>query len=76
MGKLPIFDDAALRRLTMPVLVVGRRDRMLESAATQRRVAQVARHASVIALPGVRHLLPRQTKAVFEFLRAKGKAND
>lgn len=71
MEKLPIFGDSALRRLTMPVLVVvGRRDRMLDAAGTQRRFARAVPHATVTALPGAGHLLPRQTKAVYEFLRS------
>ncbi|GGM48624.1 Ndr family protein [Longimycelium tulufanense] len=76
MEKLPIFDDSALRQLTMPVLVVvGRQDRMFDSAGTQRRLARAVPHAAVIALSGAGHLLPRQTRAVLEFLRTKGSSN-
>lgn len=72
MGKLPLSADSALQRLTMPVLaVVGQRERMFVSRKTQRRLAQVVPHATVIALPGAGHYLPRQLGAVLEFLRGR-----
>src|SRR5262249_29533436 len=54
--KLPIFDDDALRTLTMPVLVIaGARDAVLDSHDTRRRLARTTPHATVRLLPGVGH---------------------
>jgi pimeloyl-ACP methyl ester carboxylesterase len=45
---LPAFDDDALGRLGMPVLViVGGRDRMLDSFGTRRRLERAVPHAIV-----------------------------
>jgi pimeloyl-ACP methyl ester carboxylesterase len=39
MDKLPLFDDTALRRLTMPVHVIaGQLDVMFDSLETKRRL--------------------------------------
>lgn len=74
---LPTLDDAALRALTMPVLtVVGGRDRVFDTASTRRRLAHAVPHAEVITVPEAGHLLPRQTRTVLEFLRAKGANRD
>lgn len=67
--RLPIADDDALRRLTMPLLVVlGARDRMLDSAGTRRRLAGTAPHVQLVELPEAGHLLPPQTDTVHAFL--------
>lgn len=67
--KLPIFSDAALRRLTMPVLaIVGARDLLLDSAGTQRRLERFAPQARVLYLPDAGHFIPGQTAKVLEFL--------
>ncbi|GAA0991689.1 alpha/beta hydrolase [Acrocarpospora macrocephala] len=68
--KIPLFTDADLRRLTMPVLaVVGGRDRMLDSAATRTRLEAAAPHATVRLLPEAGHLLPGQNGPILDFLR-------
>lgn len=67
--KLPVFDDAALAKLTMPVLVVlGARDALLDSAETQRRLEG---HATVRLLPDAGHLVPSQTQPFLEFLESR-----
>ncbi|MCX2729975.1 alpha/beta hydrolase [Saccharopolyspora sp. NFXS83] len=73
MEKLPLFTDAALRRLAMPVLVIaGDRDRMFDSAGTRRRLARAVPHAVVRRLADDGHFLPRQTGPIAEFLRSRG----
>lgn len=67
---LPVFPDAALRQLTMPVLVIaGERDAMLDTRDTARRMAAAVPHADVRVLPGVRHSVVGQTAAVLTHLR-------
>ncbi|MVU83226.1 alpha/beta fold hydrolase [Nocardia sp. ET3-3] len=69
-GKLPIFTDAELRTLTMPVLVLaGEDDAMFKSAETARRAEQLMPNATVRILPGVGHAILGQTDAVLDFLR-------
>ncbi|MFI7135223.1 alpha/beta fold hydrolase [Nonomuraea sp. NPDC050153] len=68
-GRLASFPDAALRRLTMPLLVIaGGRDRMLDSYGTRRRLLSAAPHADVRLLPGTGHLLPAHTREIMDFL--------
>ncbi|GAA3831709.1 alpha/beta hydrolase [Sphaerisporangium flaviroseum] len=67
---LPVFSDAALRRLTMPVLVIaGERDAMLDSRDTARRLAGAVPHAAVRLLPGVGHSVVGQSEPVLAHLR-------
>ena len=67
--KLPLFDDNALRRLTMPVLVIaGEHDAVLDSRDTQRRLARTAPHATVHLLPNVGHFLVGQATPILTFL--------
>jgi pimeloyl-ACP methyl ester carboxylesterase len=73
--RLPVFSDAALRRLTMPVLVIaGERDAMLDSHDTARRLAGTVPHAAVRLLPGVGHSVVGQSEAVLAHLRAPSSA--
>lgn len=68
--RLPVFSDEALRKLTMPVLViVGGRDAMLDSHETARRVNDTVPHAKVIMLPEVAHAIIGQTQPILDFLR-------
>jgi pimeloyl-ACP methyl ester carboxylesterase len=67
---MPIFDDAVLQYLTMPVLaVVGGRDAMIDSHETAARLRAAAPHATIRVLPDVGHLLPDQSAALLDFLR-------
>jgi len=66
---MPLFSTECLRKLTMPLLViVGDRDELLDSRATQRRLAAAAPHAQVEILPGAGHMLPDQTERIGGFL--------
>jgi pimeloyl-ACP methyl ester carboxylesterase len=68
--RLPTFDDDALSRLRMPVLViVGGRDRMLDSFGTRRRLEQTVPHATVRLLPDAGHVLLGQSSVVLDFLK-------
>jgi pimeloyl-ACP methyl ester carboxylesterase len=69
--RLPPFTDAALARLSMPVLaVLGGRDVFIDSAGTRARLLAGAPHAEVIYLPEAGHFLTGQTERVHGFLRA------
>lgn len=68
--RLPTFGDEALAGLHIPILViVGGRDRMLDSAGTQRRLATAVPHADVRFLPDAGHVLVGQANVVLDFLR-------
>jgi pimeloyl-ACP methyl ester carboxylesterase len=69
MVKLPIFSDAALQRLTMPVMaILGGKDVMLVSAETKRRLERNVPHVEVRYHPEAGHFIPRQTTPILEFL--------
>lgn len=71
MVKLPVFSDAALKRLTLPVLaIVGGKDVLLDSAGTARRLEANVPHADVRLLPEAGHFIPGQGKAILEFLKS------
>jgi pimeloyl-ACP methyl ester carboxylesterase len=73
-GELPVFDDNALRRLTMPVhVLVGQLDVMVDSLETKRRLEAAAPHATVRLLPGIGHFVPVQVAAELEFLTSAGQ---
>jgi len=64
---VPLFADETLRRLSAPALViVGGRDRLLDSAGTKRRLDSLA---AVRLLPDAGHLLLGQTEPILEFLQ-------
>jgi pimeloyl-ACP methyl ester carboxylesterase len=68
--KIPVFSDEALKRLTIPLMViVGANDVMLDSAATRRRLERIVTHAKVRYLPDAGHILRDQTGPILEFLR-------
>jgi pimeloyl-ACP methyl ester carboxylesterase len=67
---IPVFDDDALRRLTMPTLaIVGDRDVMIDSRETARRLAETVPHADVRLLPDAGHHITGQALPLLEFLR-------
>jgi pimeloyl-ACP methyl ester carboxylesterase len=69
MEKIPVFSDAALKGLTMPVMaIVGGKDVLLDSAGTQRRFERNAPGVEVRYLPEAGHLLPGQTMPILDFL--------
>jgi pimeloyl-ACP methyl ester carboxylesterase len=81
---VPLFADDTLRRLSVPTLViVGGRDRLLDSAGTKRRLEDIAgagrsglrggpaRQSGIVTvrlLPDAGHLILGQTGSVLEFL--------
>ncbi len=68
-GKLPVFSDAKLRALTMPVLaLVGERDVLLDSRDTMRRLEKNVPGAKLRLLPRTGHLIRGETKTVLAFL--------
>lgn len=68
--RIPIFPDAALARLTMPVLaIVGGRDVLIDSEGTRDRLLAHTPGARVIYLPEARHVIPGQTAVIHDFLR-------
>nr|WP_277352063.1 alpha/beta fold hydrolase [Rhodococcus sp. HNM0563] len=68
--RLPVFDDAALAGIGVPVLaVVGDRDLMFDSADTATRLERALPTARVHVLSGVGHAILGQTDTVLEFLR-------
>jgi pimeloyl-ACP methyl ester carboxylesterase len=74
--KLPVFDDDALRSLTMPVLMIaGEQDAALDARDTQRRLAHTVPHATVRLLPGVGHFPANQAAPVLDFLHTAAAEN-
>jgi pimeloyl-ACP methyl ester carboxylesterase len=73
--KLPVFDDASLRRLTMPVLaVVGGKDVLIDSADTRHRIESRVRNGEVRYLEHAGHFIPGQGGVIGEFLNRDGAA--
>ena len=68
--KIPVFTDAVLKRLNMPVMVIiGGKDVLLDSAGTKRRFEHNVPLADIRFLPEAGHLLRGQTETILEFLR-------
>jgi pimeloyl-ACP methyl ester carboxylesterase len=68
--RLPVFPDEALRRLTMPLLVIiSGRDAMLDSYDTAKRINRIVPHANVTLLPDVAHSIIGQPQPILDFLR-------
>jgi pimeloyl-ACP methyl ester carboxylesterase len=74
--KLPVFSDAALRRLTMPVLaILGGKDVLIDSTETKQRLERNVPLAEIRYLPEAGHLIPKQTAPILDFLRCRVPAN-
>lgn len=72
---LPVFDAAALGRLTMPVLaILGGRDAMLDSAGTRDRLVRHAPDVEIAWLPDAGHLLSGHGDRIAAFLNARPAA--
>lgn len=66
----PILSDDALKRLTMPAMVIlGGKDAILDSTAIKQRLERVLPHAEIRYLPHAGHFIPGQTAPILEFLR-------
>ena len=69
----PIFTDAELRALSLPIqVVVGADDAMLHATQTRDRVTRLLPQAEMIWLDGAGHMLPPQTTRVADFLARVG----
>lgn len=69
LERLPRIGDAALARLTMPVLaILGGKDVLLDSADTRRRLETHAPRPEILFLPEEGHLLRGQTATIAAFL--------
>ncbi|MEP7293412.1 MAG: alpha/beta hydrolase, partial [Chloroflexota bacterium] len=69
IGKLPIFSDAELRRLTMPVLLLGgTKDVLRDMRSIEARLRKCVPDLSVITIPGAGHALINTSAAILEFL--------
>jgi pimeloyl-ACP methyl ester carboxylesterase len=67
--KLPVFSDAALKSLDMPILaILGGRDVLLDSEESRCRLMENAPQAEVLFLPEARHAIFGQTRTIHEFL--------
>ncbi|GAB1818528.1 alpha/beta fold hydrolase [Herbidospora sp. RD11066] len=70
-SDLPIYGDAELARLTMPLLVIaGDRDALINGPQTIRRFRANVPKADARLLPGVGHLVTGQTATIGEFLNS------
>ncbi len=72
LGVLPLFTDAELRRLTMPILLVGgTKDIMRDLGQIEQRLRQHVPNLTVKLLPGAGHALINTQSYVLEFLTQK-----
>lgn len=68
----PVFSDASLARLTMPVLaILGERDRVFDPVDTRRRLAALLPEVSTHLEPGAGHALLGQAERTVGFLRGR-----
>lgn len=67
--RLPRFSDAALQRLTMPVMtILGGRDAFIDAAGTRDRLTANVAHADIRWLPQASHFLMGHTAEIEAFL--------
>lgn len=72
MERLPVFTDAALRQLTMPVLaILGAKDVILDSAETKHRLERNAARAEIRYLPDQGHGVFGEREAILRWLLDK-----
>ncbi|MDI4643706.1 alpha/beta fold hydrolase [Cohnella hashimotonis] len=68
-GKIPLFADDELKRLTMPAsLFVGQKDIMLHAAKSAERLRHLLPHADVHVDPKAGHTLIQLTDKILSFL--------
>ena len=69
--KFPIFGDADLRKLTMPVMaILGGKDVFIDSPRVKAKLESNVANVSVRYLPESRHAITNQTAPILDFLRA------
>ncbi|MEJ2109066.1 MAG: alpha/beta hydrolase [Acidobacteriota bacterium] len=70
IGKLRVFSDEDLKKLTMPLLaIVGAEDVIFNSLETKERLEKYGQNATVHYLPKVGHSIINQTETILDFLR-------
>lgn len=70
-ASMPEFSDAALDRLTMPMLaILGGKDVFIDAPGARRRLEAHAQQLTMRYLPEGRHFIPGQTEAIAAFLTA------
>ncbi|WP_157999757.1 alpha/beta fold hydrolase [Paenibacillus elgii] len=68
-ATIPVFSDAELTRLTMPVLVVfGDKDILFNAEKSINRLRQLASNVTSVLLPEVGHAIVGQTARIIDFL--------
>jgi pimeloyl-ACP methyl ester carboxylesterase len=71
--RIPLFGDAVLGALTMPLLVIlGGRDVLLDSCETKSRLERLTPECRDHFLPEARHFIPGQTERIQESLLRNG----
>jgi pimeloyl-ACP methyl ester carboxylesterase len=74
VGVLPIFSDAELRRLTMPVqLLMGGRDALRDAEKITARMKPLVPHLTATILPEAGHALVNTQAHVLSFLAAASR---
>ena len=69
VGVLPLFTNAELQRLTMPVLLLmGTHDALRDAQKIVSRLQRMAPQLTAIILPGAGHALVNTTVQVLPFL--------
>lgn len=69
-GKVPVFQDAELRRLTFPVLLIaGGKDALIDSVRSIARAQQCMPGVKTVLLPEAGHGLLDQRDRILAFLR-------
>lgn len=69
LGVLPLFTDEQLRRLTMPVLLIGgTKDVLRDASQIERRLRDHLPRLTVKLMPGAGHALINTSGCVLEFL--------
>jgi pimeloyl-ACP methyl ester carboxylesterase len=72
MERIPIRTDEELASLAMPVqLILGGNDALIRSNETRDRMARLVARLNLAYLEHEGHILPRQTAAISEFVRAE-----
>jgi pimeloyl-ACP methyl ester carboxylesterase len=75
LEPVPILSDAALRRLTMPVLVIaGGKDVLIDSNHSRQRVNDHVPHAMFKLIPDAPHYVKGQAESILQFLLAANGA--
>jgi pimeloyl-ACP methyl ester carboxylesterase len=75
VGKLPIFSDAELQRLTMPVLLLGgAQDALRDLKKIAARLEKLVPYLKVIILPQAGHVLYSTTPQILPFLTGESEA--